>query len=275
MESRSVSGRGTQRLWGLSYAAQCARRRKGQRRLCGRCDRRLDRTGADRSQSLTRPVDARRVIQLPAHRGTVAAWRRPPATMTPVIRDGLALPVVPDADVRALAVYFSDIDHAGARKPQRRGHGDGGAGDFRSWQRPGVRPRCRPLCRRLHRRATTTRGQAPLPTRPELALNSALTLPEPTNFIQVVLKGIGSTERCAGLGDACLRLVINRRRYRKTRGLSASHPHELPALDRPGKQGCCHPPGAGGIALTEREQELCDHDQIQSQWPHRFGAQSG
>jgi hypothetical protein len=37
------------------------------------------------------------------------------ATMTPVIRDALALAVVPDSDVRAIAVYFSDMDHAAAR----------------------------------------------------------------------------------------------------------------------------------------------------------------
>jgi mono/diheme cytochrome c family protein len=37
-------------------------------------------------------------------------------------------------------------------------------------------------------------GPVPLPARPKLALNSALTLPEPTNFIQVVLKGISNTE---------------------------------------------------------------------------------
>jgi hypothetical protein len=32
--------------------------------------------------------------------------------MTPVIREGLALPIVPDSDVRAIAVYFSDMNHA-------------------------------------------------------------------------------------------------------------------------------------------------------------------
>ena len=42
-------------------------------------------------------------------------------------------------------------------------------------------------------------GRAPLPARPELALNSALTLPEPTNFIQVVLNGVGSTEGAPGM----------------------------------------------------------------------------
>jgi len=40
---------------------------------------------------------------------------------------------------------------------------------------------------------------APLPARPELALNSALTLSEPTNFIQAVLKGIGDKEGAPGL----------------------------------------------------------------------------
>jgi cytochrome c553 len=38
------------------------------------------------------------------------------------------------------------------------------------------------------------REPAPLATRPELALNSSLTLSEPTNFIQVVLDGVSNTE---------------------------------------------------------------------------------
>ena len=42
-------------------------------------------------------------------------------------------------------------------------------------------------------------GPTPLPARPELALNSALTLPEPTNFIRVVLEGIGIGEGGPGL----------------------------------------------------------------------------
>ncbi|MGA7622008.1 MAG: cytochrome c, partial [Candidatus Acidiferrales bacterium] len=37
------------------------------------------------------------------------------STMTLVIRDALALPVVPDSDIRAIAVYFSEMDHASAR----------------------------------------------------------------------------------------------------------------------------------------------------------------
>ena len=36
-------------------------------------------------------------------------------TMVPVIRDALALAVVPDSDVRAIAVYFADMDQLAAR----------------------------------------------------------------------------------------------------------------------------------------------------------------
>jgi mono/diheme cytochrome c family protein len=39
----------------------------------------------------------------------------------------------------------------------------------------------------------------PLAVRPELALNSALTLSEPTNFIQVVLNGISTKDGGPGL----------------------------------------------------------------------------
>jgi hypothetical protein len=38
------------------------------------------------------------------------------ATMTSTVRDALDLPVVPDDDVRAIALYMSDIDRAGTRE---------------------------------------------------------------------------------------------------------------------------------------------------------------
>jgi mono/diheme cytochrome c family protein len=38
------------------------------------------------------------------------------------------------------------------------------------------------------------RAPTPLAARPELALNSSLSLSEPTNFIQVVLNGVSNTE---------------------------------------------------------------------------------
>ena len=42
-------------------------------------------------------------------------------------------------------------------------------------------------------------GATPLEVRPELALNTALTLPEPTNFIRVVLDGIGIRDGMPGV----------------------------------------------------------------------------
>jgi mono/diheme cytochrome c family protein len=120
------------------------------------------------------------------------------ATMTPVIRDGLALAVVPDSDVRAIAVYFSDIDHAGARESTveatvrealaTSSHGSGQEYDPDAGLYAAA-------CLSCHYNA----GRAPLSSRPELALSSALTLSEPTNFIQAVLRGIGSTEGAPGL----------------------------------------------------------------------------
>ena len=120
------------------------------------------------------------------------------ATMTPVIRDALALPVVPDSDVRAIALYFSDINRAGARetgvetvvsealKTSSLGSGqeyDPDADLYAS------------ACLSCHYNS----GTVPLSARPELALNSALTLSEPTNFLQAVLNGISSTDGAPGL----------------------------------------------------------------------------
>jgi mono/diheme cytochrome c family protein len=120
------------------------------------------------------------------------------ATMTPVVRDALDVPVVPDADVRALATYFSDINHAGARAsnveatvteavttsaPRREEEYDADANLYAS------------ACLSCHYNAET----GPLKKRPELALNSALALPEPTNFIQPVLRGVGSKDGAPGL----------------------------------------------------------------------------
>jgi mono/diheme cytochrome c family protein len=120
------------------------------------------------------------------------------ATMTPVIRDGLALPVVSDSDVRAIALYFSDVDRARDRatdlgammrkaveasSPRREEMYDPDANLYNS------------ACLSCHANA----APGPLPARPELALNSALTLAEPANFIEPVLRGIGNRDGAPGL----------------------------------------------------------------------------
>lgn len=120
------------------------------------------------------------------------------ATMTEVTRDSLALPIVSDSDVRAIAVYFADLDHASARvagiaaatsealgtSPLGSGQEDDPDADIYA-----------SACISCHYNA----APVPLPVRPELSLNSALTLPEPTNFIQAVLKGVGDTDGAPGL----------------------------------------------------------------------------
>jgi mono/diheme cytochrome c family protein len=115
------------------------------------------------------------------------------STMTLVIRDALALPIVPDSDIRAIAVYFSEMDHASARANDVEaatwealatsylGSGQGNDPDADLYAS---------ACMSCH----YNRGPTPLAARPELALNSSLTLSEPTNFIQVVLNGVSNTE---------------------------------------------------------------------------------
>jgi mono/diheme cytochrome c family protein len=148
------------------------------------------------------------------------------ATMTPTVRDALDLPVVPDSDVRAIALYMSDINHADARKSNV------GAATKEALQTSALgsgqdydpdADLYASACLSCHYNS----GTLPLAARPELALNSALSLPEPTNFIQAVLRGIGSTDGAPGLvmpayasslSDAELaRLAAYLRRTRTTR----------------------------------------------------------
>ena len=121
------------------------------------------------------------------------------ATMTPVIRGALDLPVVPDSDVRAIALYFSGMDRARVRADvvdattrkavatsyvsSDQAANDPDAGLYAS------------ACMSCHYNAKPT----PLAPRPELALNSSLMLAEPSNFIQVVLNGASNTEGAPGL----------------------------------------------------------------------------
>ncbi|MFY9645889.1 MAG: c-type cytochrome [Terriglobales bacterium] len=148
------------------------------------------------------------------------------ATMTPTVRDALDLPVVPDSDVQAIALYMSDINHADARKANV------GAATKEALQTSALgsgqdydpdADLYASACLSCHYNS----GTVPLAARPELALNSALSLPEPTNFIQAVLRGIGSTDGAPGLvmpayasslSDADLaRLAAYLRRTRTTR----------------------------------------------------------
>jgi mono/diheme cytochrome c family protein len=116
--------------------------------------------------------------------------------MSPVVHTGLAQ--VPDSDIRAMAVYFADLDHASDRLATAAGAitkalATSGLGSGQEHD-PDARLYAA-ACIGCHYNAAPT----PLPGRPELALNSALTLSDPTNLIQVVLRGIGIGEGGPGL----------------------------------------------------------------------------
>jgi mono/diheme cytochrome c family protein len=120
------------------------------------------------------------------------------ATMTPVIRDALALPVVPDSDIRAIATYVSDITHADTRAPDVEATVKQAMKTSSLGSGPEQDPDANlyaAACLSCHYNS----GTVPLSARPELALNSALTMPEPTNFIQAVLRGISDTDGATGL----------------------------------------------------------------------------
>ena len=116
--------------------------------------------------------------------------------MSPVVHAGLA--ALPDSDIRAQAIYFADIDHAAAREPVveaavKKALATSPLGSTQEYD-PDARLYVA-ACIACHYNA----GPAPLAARPELALNSALTLPEPSNFIHVVLDGIDVRQGGPGL----------------------------------------------------------------------------
>ena len=114
------------------------------------------------------------------------------STMTLVIRGALDLPAVPDLDIRAIALYFSEMDHASARANDieaatRQALATSSVGSFQEYDPDS--DLYASACMSCH----YNRGPTPLAARPELALNSSLSLSEPTNFIQVVLNGVSNT----------------------------------------------------------------------------------
>jgi mono/diheme cytochrome c family protein len=117
-------------------------------------------------------------------------------SMSEVIHVGLAK--LPDADIRAIATYFADLNGASGRigssdEVLAKAMTASGLGT-RDEQDPGA-SLYQAACASCHYNS----GSTPLAARPELALNSALTASEPTNLVQVVLHGIGLKEGEPGL----------------------------------------------------------------------------
>lgn len=125
--------------------------------------------------------------------------------MSDVVHAGLDK--LSDADIHALAVYFADVDRAASRPAAAPLVQQVLARDL------GADPRREEPAARLYAVACASchynRGEVH-PLRPELALNSALGLPDPGNLIHVILEGVSAKDGApgvvmpgfAGLGDA-------------------------------------------------------------------------
>jgi mono/diheme cytochrome c family protein len=115
--------------------------------------------------------------------------------MFPVVQ-GLA--ALPDSDVRAIATYFADVDKAADRLPSVSAavrHAMSYASAKTGEQFDPDTRLYTAACASCHYNA----GSAPLAARPDLALNSAAHLSDPSNLIQVVLRGISAEEGMSGV----------------------------------------------------------------------------
>nr|WP_301273067.1 cytochrome c [Acetobacter oryzoeni] len=109
------------------------------------------------------------------------------------------LSTVPEEDVHAIAHYFADVDHAAEREKNDK------AALARAMEAsktdligPNVDPDAKlyqGACAACHYNAAPT----PVLGRPDLALNNALWLDEPTNLYQVMLRGLTAEEGQSGV----------------------------------------------------------------------------
>jgi mono/diheme cytochrome c family protein len=113
--------------------------------------------------------------------------------MAPVVH---GLSALPDQDVQALANYFADVDKANDRLASI------GPAIARAMSYASLAAGKDDADARLYTAACASchynSGQ-PLVMRPDLSLNSALNLPDPTNLIQVILNGINAKDGIPGV----------------------------------------------------------------------------
>jgi mono/diheme cytochrome c family protein len=114
--------------------------------------------------------------------------------MSPVV-EGLS--ALSDSDVRAIATYFADIDKAAERLPSvsatvshAMSFASARAGQHLDPDDASDERLYTAACASCHYNAVS----AALAARPDLALNSAVHLSDPSNLIQVIVRGIGAAE---------------------------------------------------------------------------------
>jgi mono/diheme cytochrome c family protein len=108
--------------------------------------------------------------------------------MSVVVHDGLAK--LTDADIKSIATYFADVNgaasHGKSAKPPLQnvvGVSAVGSNIYTA------------ACASCH----YNNSEPPNPLRPDLAMNSAVNLADPTNLIQVVLHGVSAKEGAPGV----------------------------------------------------------------------------
>ena len=114
--------------------------------------------------------------------------------MSPVVR---SLSAVPDEDVKAIATYFADIDRAADRMAAT----DQAVTRAMSYAPLGTGQEF-DVDARLYMAACASchyNAGKPLALRPDLALNTAVNLADPSNFIQVVLHGVAAKDGMPGV----------------------------------------------------------------------------
>ena len=117
-------------------------------------------------------------------------------SMSEVVHDGLAK--LPDPDIRAIAAYFAEIDQAGTRAADTETAiakaAAASAQNTAQLSNPDAHLYIT-ACASCH----YSGAAMPLAVRPDLSLNSALSLDEPTNFVKVVLSGISLKDGMPGV----------------------------------------------------------------------------
>jgi mono/diheme cytochrome c family protein len=116
--------------------------------------------------------------------------------MAPVVNDGLTK--VSDADIHAIAVYLTDLNGAAGRAtalaPALRTAVAANQLNTGPQRTPAARLYTA-ACASCHYNS----GGAPNPLRPDLSLNSAVNLDDPTNLIQVILHGVSAKDGAPGV----------------------------------------------------------------------------
>jgi mono/diheme cytochrome c family protein len=116
--------------------------------------------------------------------------------MGPVVYDGLVK--VSDADIQAIAIYLTDLTGAAGRgaalAPALRTAAAANQLDTGPQRTPAARLYTA-ACASCHYNG----AGAPNPLRPDLSLNSAVNLDDPTNLIQVILHGVSAKDGAPGV----------------------------------------------------------------------------